>query len=188
LAAKLALRAAKCALWLGQEDAAERWLAHSALAGSAVQSQAQEVVDQVAACHKVAAACEQDGAPGASVLDADGLAPPLLRSRIVIQHGAIFSMGHDDPCSMLQGACIMCAGASDAMICCIFELAPLHVRPCVRQHALGWTHLSPHHDPAMASMQAVRCPCSVSSRTRLARSPPRASHGRCRSPQAPPMT
>ena len=107
MAAKLALRAARCAIWTADWDAGDTWLSHPALADAAAHADARAAVAaHLAACRAVEA---QLAAPAAAARgrlrpgnDAD--APRYIRERVQDARLEMFVTGHDDPCSMLGGA------------------------------------------------------------------------------------
>jgi tetratricopeptide (TPR) repeat protein len=105
LAPKLALRAARSALWLQDVDAAERWLEHASLNADSIRAQAEAVAAHVTAWRKGAAS----GVFSSSVLAAASAgsgadAPALLRGKVRSERGELYVCGHDPPVSMLAGA------------------------------------------------------------------------------------
>ena len=103
LAAKLALRAARSALWQGDFDAAEDWLAHGALEESEDAS-LEEVHAQVRACLQAASA-PVGAALAAVAAGADRDAPAVTRDSVLLnRRGEMHATGHDSPRSMLEGA------------------------------------------------------------------------------------
>ena len=102
LAIKLVLRAARCAMWLGQYDDAQAWLQHSAVQGDSCQQQMSPLRGQLRACAQRGASAPQALAALADGTDED--APPLLRDGIINKLQAMFPSGHDSPHSLLRGA------------------------------------------------------------------------------------
>ena len=118
LVQKLAMRAARCALWLDDVDTAERWLAHGSLTekGSdtgtaaaaaavpaAMAAQIEAVADKVRAC-RAAGHVEAQRAAAARAAEVAGAdAPALVRGGVRPERGEMFTSGHDPPVSMLAG-------------------------------------------------------------------------------------
>jgi hypothetical protein len=98
------VRATKSAMWLGDIDAAERWLAHEALDAVKGSKQMEDVLAHVSAtCAAVSAPIGNLKALRAVATGSDKDAPPLLRDCVVQQKGYMFATGHDSPRSMLHG-------------------------------------------------------------------------------------
>ena len=119
LVPKLALRAERCTLWLGDVDAAERWRAHGSLTGhgsdagtaSAAAAVPASMALQVAAVAEKVRACrmaEHDSARRASAARAAELvgaeSPALARGGVRPERCEMFTTGQDPPISMLAGA------------------------------------------------------------------------------------
>jgi tetratricopeptide (TPR) repeat protein len=103
LAGKLALRAARCALWLNDFDAAEQWLQHSSLrTNKDLRSYAARVSTQLQNC-KAAALQASTETLRALAAGCDYDAPGLLRDCIRILRPTMYPTGHDDPHSLLDG-------------------------------------------------------------------------------------
>jgi tetratricopeptide (TPR) repeat protein len=104
LAAKLALRAARSAMWLQDYSAAERWLTRAQLSEGSLSAQAAAVADQIKACHTMASSGLLDQDAMASVSANSGAdAPALVRGGVRRERREIFASGHDRPISMLAG-------------------------------------------------------------------------------------
>ena len=107
LAAKLALRAARCALWLGTASKAQKWLQHSSLrADSAAGALAAQVKDVQAHADACSAVSKLQHTPQLLQLAAGGGpdAPGLLRAIARPLPPCLFVSGHDHVQSMFHGA------------------------------------------------------------------------------------
>jgi tetratricopeptide (TPR) repeat protein len=128
LAAKLALRAARCALWQGGYQAAQQWLDHTALNGTAavdspeslqaVLDKVPEVARHVVAAERSVSDAEQHEASAelqALARGTDASAPGLVRDLIAIYRGELYASSHDPPKSLLAGAKISCQFVADIL-------------------------------------------------------------------------
>jgi tetratricopeptide (TPR) repeat protein len=100
LASRLAIRAARAALWQNDFGSAEAWLAHRSL--GAVEPPA-DLLAQVKACINAEKA-SVDSALCSVAAGVDPDAPQLLRDRMCLERSELFASGHDDVRSMLEGA------------------------------------------------------------------------------------
>ena len=103
LAAKLCVRAARCALWTSEFDAAEHWLAHPALADDAGGAAAKEVAAHVAACRRAAEAGELGSGLHDAIHRVPEDIPRSTRDIVNTMRAELFIDGQDKPFSALGG-------------------------------------------------------------------------------------
>ena len=105
LAAKLALRAARAALWLDDVERAEGWLAHAVLTNERSTKPFAAVSQSARACRDGAAATSAQSNAARSAVAAGGDADSisLLRARARPERNELFVSGHDVATSLLQG-------------------------------------------------------------------------------------
>lgn len=100
---KLCTRAARCALWSGNFDAAESWLAHNSLARGVGANSAASIRAHVAACMRASKAGELAPDKHGAALRSPGNVPHSLRANVHTLKPELFMRGHASPRSLLAG-------------------------------------------------------------------------------------
>ena len=98
LAAKLALRAARCSLWQGLLDAAEQWLAHDVS-----DDPTAELKDLLASCRAAEPLIGENNAAMQCLAGANADAPGMLRTALMPLPGEMSASSHDPAKSLLEG-------------------------------------------------------------------------------------
>lgn len=164
LEAKLALRAARCCLWLEDWDAADKWLAREVFKVEDCGATVRELQAQLAACRGTRG-YERNAKLAAIAAGGDPDSMRLLRGKVQHERGVFFATGHDEARSMLEGACQRRTLAAHCSLreCCVERAAHLCATHSARTREAAAGQVRPQLHRSSSAWHCIRVTPNVAS-------------------------